>query len=131
MPRRIFDARRAQYMPHSACLLVLVAVGIVNGAAPDLKNKFVYHPGFIGAGNDVQTARMMTPQAALQACDHLPRCRAITYHGTNDTTTVQKVYFKDVSASMFDESCLMQLLDARSCQMHHCRSCQMHHFLSI
>lgn len=55
---------------------------------------YTYAPGAIGAGNDVIPPENMTRPDAEEKCSALPRCQGITYHGSNTTISVQKVYFK-------------------------------------
>ena len=63
-------------------------------AAPD--HVWVWMSGFIGAGNDVAPPATMSLQLALDRCDALPRCRAITFEGDNSTKR-PKAYFKAVA----------------------------------
>ena len=46
----------------------------------------------------------MTLSAGEAECTKLPRCRGITYHGLNDTTVVQKIYFKSSAGKSADPS---------------------------
>lgn len=89
-------------MQSAVLLLCAVLAGLQPSAG--LHNRFVYQPGFIGAGNDVLPPLNCTPQHALALCDGLPRCRAITYHGGNQSTGPARVYFKDVAAAAGDAS---------------------------
>ena len=83
--------------------LVLASALLAEGSTTP-KWAYKYKPGAIGAGNDVVPPEMLLPKAALTKCDGLPRCRGITFHGLNSTTTEQKVYFKSSTRGSNDPS---------------------------
>jgi hypothetical protein len=67
--------------------------------APLIKYRYEWQQGFIGAGDDVLTPRMMTISAALIACDAEVRCRAVTHEGGNGTSGMVQAYFKSVGGA--------------------------------
>jgi hypothetical protein len=83
-------------------LLLLVFCCALPPTAVAADYTYTYSPGAIGAGNDVIPPVMMAPGAAKTKCSSLPRCVGITYHGSNTTTSPQKVYFKSSAGRSSD-----------------------------
>lgn len=85
---------------------LLVGLGCLGAAAasPAANWTYTYAPGAISAGNDVVPPANMTLPAAEAQCTAEPRCRGITYHGPNTSTTVQKIYFKSSTGHSSDQS---------------------------
>jgi hypothetical protein len=65
---------------------------------------YEYHPGFIGAGNDVEKPQNMTIAEAKAHCASLSRCRAICFKGSNTTTGKVNSYFKSSAGVAGDKS---------------------------
>eukprot|EP01046_Picozoa_sp_COSAG06_P082587 COSAG06_NODE_29600_length_553_cov_1.310573_1_plen_110_part_10 len=93
---------RSAHMSATASLVALAALATAAAAAPSWT--YTYGPGAIGAGNDVIPPQNMTKADAETRCSALPRCQGITFHGSNTSTAVQKIYFKSSTGKSTDPS---------------------------
>ena len=87
-------AYRAPQPPSLPPIVLPRSPVLSHGAAPQLQYKYVWQPGFIGAGSDVEPPALMTVSDALSECDADARCRGITYEGSNTTKDKKHIYFK-------------------------------------
>jgi hypothetical protein len=79
-------------MLKSAIVIAVLAVAVL--AQP--KYVYEYKPGFIGAGNDVESPQNMTIDAAKAHCASLARCRAVCFKGSTNQTGLVHSYFKSI-----------------------------------
>jgi hypothetical protein len=96
------NAPRNLRSAHMSATASLVALATAAAAAPSWT--YTYGPGAIGAGNDVIPPQNMTKADAETRCSALPRCQGITFHGSNTSTAVQKIYFKSSTGKSTDPS---------------------------
>ena len=102
--------RRHRKTPSASAVIAMLVPAVillaVFAAAADAAPSwtYTYAPGAIGAGDDVIPPQNMTKTDAESRCSAMPRCQGITFHGSNTTTAVQRVYFKSSTGKSSDPS---------------------------